>query len=162
MSGILEFHGDVKDPKTKESHHSDKQWQISIDGSTTTATYGAIGAKLRENVKVHDSAADAAAFVEKQTAAKMKKGYEYPAGGAGAAAGAGGGGDSGGDDDVVKASSADEVDAAKATKVPAVKKKAAKKGKKRAADIDADAGVDVVDDSKASTGAKRAKRAEKA
>eukprot|EP00040_Diaphanoeca_grandis_P016388 m.84541 g.84541 ORF g.84541 m.84541 type:complete len:299 (-) comp25764_c0_seq1:148-1044(-) len=53
-----------------------KFWEITPDGSDITITFGKIGSAGQTQIKSFGSDAECAKFVDKQIAAKQKKGYE--------------------------------------------------------------------------------------
>src|SRR5881392_2794528 len=91
---------------------SNKFWEISLDGTSFTTTYGRIGTDGQSSLKEWPSEAKAKAEYDKLIAEKVKKGYEL-------VDGEGGGG---GDDDE------EEAPKPKAAAKPAAKAAPAKKG----------------------------------
>lgn len=57
------------------SDGSSKFWQVAVEGSEATVTYGRIGSNGRESVKAFASPAEAKAFADKKIAEKMRGGY---------------------------------------------------------------------------------------
>jgi len=55
---------------------SNKFWEIELDGSSFTTTYGRIGTDGKTTIKEYDSEEQARKEYDKIIASKVKKGYE--------------------------------------------------------------------------------------
>jgi predicted DNA-binding WGR domain protein len=97
---------------------SNKFWEIKLDGSSFTTTYGKIGTPGTTTLKQWKDAAEAKKEHDKLVAEKTKKGYEL----------AGGGGGDDDDDEVPTAKPAPKAKAATPVAKPAAKPAAAKGG----------------------------------
>jgi predicted DNA-binding WGR domain protein len=65
---------------------SNKFWEISLNGTSFTTTYGRIGTEGQTSLKEYDSEEKAKKEYDKLIAEKVKKGYELVSGGGGAKA----------------------------------------------------------------------------
>lgn len=101
---------------------SNKFWQIDLDGTSFTTTYGRIGTDGQTTMKEFDSEAKAKKEYEKLIAEKVKKGYELA-------------GDGGGDEDEEEE---EEEEEEKPAKKATAKKAAAKPAKKEVFDDEGD------------------------